>query len=131
MNAETILFNCHALISRISDLGFLKPEVSGHVNYYWGENLTVRVEMRLTEGLGHVLCEYFNGEDFNELFVQARTWIEEQKTPEEIRKEKFIAQLGRVIDEGNAIGFTVEFMNPLVESMKKLSENVLELRTAA
>ena len=130
MDAETILFNSHALIARLSELGFLQPEVSGHVNFYYGETFSVRVEMRLTESFGSVLCEHFHGEDFNALFLRARAWIESQKTPDELRKEKFIAQLGRVIDEGKEIGFDVDFMNPLVETMKRLSENVLEFRAA-
>lgn len=37
----------------------------------------------------------------------------------------FMRDLGKLIDNGRKIGLEVEFMNPLVESMKRLSENII------
>lgn len=131
MTPALILSHCQHLTAVISDLGFKRPEVSAFINFYAGENFSVTVSMRVGDDWNSSVSQYFHGDDFAELLNQARAWVFAQKTPEEIRKEKFIAQLGRVIDEGKEIGFDVDFMNPLVETMKRLSENVLELHTAA
>lgn len=130
MHPSLILSQCQSLAAVISDLGFNRPEVSAFINFYAGENFSVTVSMRVAHDWNSLVSQSFHGEDFAELLNQARVWVYAQKTPEEIRKEKFIAQLGRVIDEGKEIGFDVDFMNPLVETMKRLSENVLELHAA-
>ncbi len=130
MTPAAILANCQSLTTVISDLGFKRPEVSAFINFDAGEDFSVTVSMRVGDDWNSSVSQYFHGADFAELLSQARTWVYAQKTPEEIRKEKFIAQLGRVIDEGKEIGFEVEFMNPLIETMKRLSENVLELHAA-
>lgn len=44
---------------------------------------------------------------------------------EESKRARFLESLGRVIDEGRAIGIEAGFMNPLVETMRQLSENII------
>jgi hypothetical protein len=131
MTPKAILAQCQSLTAVISDLGFKRPEVSAFINFYAGEDFSVTVSMRVGGDWNSSVSQSFHGQDFAELLNQACAWVYAQKTPEEIRKEKFIAQLGRVIDEGKEIGFEVEFMNPLIETMQRLSENVLELHRAA
>jgi hypothetical protein len=130
MRPSLILTQCQSLEAVILDLGFNRPEVAAFINFYAGETFSVTVSMRVGDDWNSAVSQYLHGDDFTELLSQARTWVYAQKTPEEIRKEKFIAQLGRVIDEGKEIGFDVDFMNPLVETMQRLSENVLEFRAA-
>lgn len=43
----------------------------------------------------------------------------------------FMRDLGRLIDNGRKIGIEVEYLNPLVESMKKLSENIITHQPSA
>ena len=54
-----------------------------------------------------------------EAFVAATPSVEEN------RKALFLENLCRVIDQGRAIGVETEILNPLVETMKRLSENIL------
>jgi len=131
MRPSLILSHCKSLEAEISDLGFIRPEVAAFINFYAGEDYSVTVSMRVGDDWNSAVSQYLHGDDFADLLTKARAWVYAQKTPEEIRKEKFIAKLGAVIDEGKEIGFDVDFMNPLVETMKRLSENVLELHQAA
>lgn len=41
------------------------------------------------------------------------------------RKTAFLAELDKVIDIGRRNGIEVDFVNPLVETMKRLSENII------
>ena len=52
--------------------------------------------------------------------------IESTTTPEEIERANFMRMLGQAIDKGKAIGVDVDFLNPLTETMKRLSENIIE-----
>lgn len=39
-----------------------------------------------------------------------------------------MGQLGKLIDAGKTDGIAVDFMNPLLDTMKRLSENVITYR---
>ena len=46
-------------------------------------------------------------------------------SPEEAKRQQFMGALAKVIDLGRENGIEVDFVNPLVETMKRLSENAL------
>ncbi len=132
MTPSQIYAQCQALEKLITSRGFLRPEVAFFVNFFSGRPFSLKVELRITESYESALTFYPDVQTEDEipsLFETARVWISEQKNPETIRREQFIAALGRVIDQGKAINMPVDFMNPLVESMKRLSENVLEFKS--
>lgn len=129
MIPSEIYKNCLAVEQLMTSRGFHRPEVALFVNFFAGRPYCLKVEMRTTEDYSSSISIYPDVQSEDEifsLFEQARTWVATQKNPETIRKEQFIAALGRVIDEGNALGLDIDFMNPLVESMKALSTNILE-----
>lgn len=132
MLPSEIYKNCLAVEQLMTSRGFHRPEVAFFVNFFAGRPFCLKVEMRTTEDYSSALSFYPDVQSEDEifsLFEQARVWVAAQKSPETIRKEQFIAALGRVIDEGNALGLDIDFMNPLVESMKALSTNILEYRS--
>lgn len=134
MTPSKIYTECLAIEALITSRGFMRPEVAFFINFFSGRPYCLKVEMRTREDYSSAISFFPDVQTEAEipaLLEQARTWVSEQKTPTEIRREQFIGNLGRVIDEGNALGLEVDFMNPLVESMRKLSENVLEYRPAA
>lgn len=134
MTPSDIYKNCLAIEALMTSRGFLRPEVAFFVNFFGGKPYSLKIEMRTTQDYNSAISDYpdvQSEEEIFKLFEHARNWVAKQKTPKEIRQDQFLASLGRVIDEGNALGLDVEFMNPLVESMRKLSENVLEYRPAA
>lgn len=60
------------------------------------------------------------------LLEEAWKYISGLKTPEQRARELFLHEFGRTLDKARDLGFGVEFLNPLEESMRKLSENILE-----
>ncbi len=134
MTPSEIHAECLALEALITSRGFLRPEVAFFVNFFGGKPYSLQVQLRTKESYETMISDYTDCQteaDIPLLFAGARSWIARQKDPATIRKEQFIASLGRVIDEARSLNLEVEFMNPLVESMKRLSENVLEYRPAA
>jgi len=64
------------------------------------------------------------------LVERADAYLDALKSPTDVRADQFRANLGRLIDEAKDIGVdvaTVEaVVNPLVELMVSLSENIIE-----
>lgn len=51
--------------------------------------------------------------------------IEAMPSAEEAKRQQFMASLAKVIDLGRENGIEVDFLNPLTETMKRLSENAI------
>lgn len=68
----------------------------------------------------------------SEMLSQADAWIAALPTSEETRMKEFMTALSDVIELGRKSGVEVEFVNPLVETMKRLSSNIItDQRVAA
>lgn len=63
-------------------------------------------------------------------FEKARQCIADMPTPEQANFNGFMALLGKVIDFGNQNGIDVDFVNPLVAHMKRLSENAITFQSS-
>jgi hypothetical protein len=63
---------------------------------------------------------------FESVIADTEDYINGLKSVNEIQRNSFVASVGRLIDQGREIGVEVEFMNPLVDMMGKLSSNILE-----
>lgn len=57
--------------------------------------------------------------------ARALAFIAELPSAETARLHEFMAKLGTVINDGRDLGIAVEFLNPLTETMKRLSENAI------
>lgn len=75
--------------------------------------------------------EYIRGGTPGELFAKATDFIAALPSAEEAKFNEFMGALGGVIDLGKENGIEVEFLNPLVATMKQLSENALTDQRAA
>lgn len=58
-------------------------------------------------------------------FQKAADFIAARPDAETAKLNEFMSSLGRVIDLGRQHGIEADYLNPLVASMKKLSENVI------
>ena len=67
----------------------------------------------------------FLGDTFEEVLEKVSAFIHDLPSAEQSVLHDFMGQLGRLIDEGRADGIQVDFLNPLIETMKRLSENVI------
>jgi hypothetical protein len=73
--------------------------------------------------------EYYRAETFAQAVGCARAFIAALPSAEQAKLHAFMGQLGRLIDSGNAVGIDVEYVNPLVETMKRLSEAAITYRS--
>ena len=69
--------------------------------------------------------------DAEDVLVQAEAWAEALPTLDERKFREFMNALGEVIDMGRANNIDVAFVNPLTETMKKISENALTFQKSA
>lgn len=72
-----------------------------------------------------------SGETPAEALDKASAFIAARPTAKQARLEEFMRSLGKVIDLGRENHIEVEFLNPLVATMKTLSENVITDQRAA
>lgn len=108
-------------------------------------------KMLTDRGVGHYACsfdvraneqsmfmvssyeEFFEGQDYlisrgdtpKEIFDAATKMVKLLPSKEGRNKQVFMAELASVIDKGKDLGIDVEFLNPLIEQMRALSENII------
>ena len=75
--------------------------------------------------------EWVKGDTPDEMLAKADAFIASLPSPEAARREEFLDALGAVIELGRANGIDVQFVNPLTEAMKRLSENAITFQRAA
>ena len=62
---------------------------------------------------------------------KATAFIAARPSPEQAKLNEFLGALGKVIDLGKQHGIEADYLNPLVASMKNLSENIITDQRAA
>jgi hypothetical protein len=65
------------------------------------------------------------GESFDECLQKADALINGLPSADQDRLQQFMKKLGNLIDVGKDEGISVDFLNPLLDTMKRLSENVI------
>lgn len=73
----------------------------------------------------------FHAPTLAEAFAKAEDFVVSRPSPKQMRFDEFMGALGKVIDLGKENDIEVEFLNPLVATMKQLSENALTDQRAA
>lgn len=74
--------------------------------------------------------QVFSGSTLEEVVEKAISFINDLPTAEQAKLNNFMGKLGKLIDAGKDDGIEVAYLNPLIESMKKLSENVITYKPA-
>lgn len=69
--------------------------------------------------------EVIRDPDAAQCITDAFTVIESLPSAEEAKRQQFMSSLAKVIDLGRENGIEVDFINPLTETMKRLSENAI------
>lgn len=75
--------------------------------------------------------EVIRDTDIGQAITDAFALVDGLPSPDEAKRQHFMASLAKVIDLGRENGIEVDFLNPLTETMKRLSENALTYRPAA
>lgn len=124
MHCIEIKDRCQRLETRLSAKGFVTPTVHAAVTFF-NRDYSVWMEYRTVKG-GKNLTDYFHSdESMGDAFRQLEAAIDKLKTPAELQREEVVKDLGALIDKARDVGMDVDFINPLTEQMKRLSENVV------
>jgi hypothetical protein len=132
MDTKDIQKRLDAMIPPMLEKGLVKPEArfsmnsdaSPHLSISWDKpnRPAHSYDRNWTSG---------KGETIEEQFASLEACISELPGKEETKLRNFMDALGNVIDMGRANGIDVAFVNPLTETMKKLSENALTYQKEA
>ena len=77
------------------------------------------------EGMTHGRTEVCRCNSMNEAITMAHYILNSIPTKEDRDKADFMRSLANAIDKGKSISIDVEFLNPLKETMQRISENAL------
>lgn len=102
--------------------GLRNPSAQFHL----GAHVAPLVYMRWgIHGQGDDGCELLRDPDPSTIITDAFAFVESLPSPEEAKRQQFMTGLGKLIDLGRENGIEVDFINPLAETMKRLSENAI------
>ena len=123
MNVEQIQARLAALITAMMDKGLRNPtanfEIKGDGRFMVGMSSGGRY------GEADHWYDYPMGNDPEAAFSKADAIIAAMPDAKTRNMQVFMGALGKVIDLGRDNGIEVDFLNPLAETMKRLSENVI------
>ena len=130
---QSIISQLTSMEHAITELGYQGAD--SDLNLHWSALSPLYLALRYSAD-----GEYFNqtfarpgetDEDLSGLLAEAWDYIRQLKTPEQAKREAFLHEFGRTIDKARDLGLSVDFINPLEDSMRQLSENILEDHSGA
>lgn len=133
MNIEDVQNRINAMPAAMLAKGLRKPEATFSVR----ANSEISVYLRWDDKKTAYGSAYHTvkGKTPDELLSNAEAFIAALPSPEETRMKEFMTALSDTIELGRQNGIEVDFVNPLVDTMRRLSENIItdqrELREAA
>jgi hypothetical protein len=127
MNITEAQARVDALAKRLQEKGVknarVEIEIRSHVQpnvFLWGDGV---------DGKGGSLKGFYHVESPDAGFKRASEFIDALPSAEEVAQRAFLRQLGELIDKGRDLGIDLDFINPLSETMRRLSENVITDRS--
>jgi hypothetical protein len=127
---EEIYAAINTMPAMLSAKGRVKPRVT--IEFEANTRVIVwlrwQVDKPLYSGQDDLQGVYGNTAD--EAVAEALSIIEGLPSAKEARLHAFMADLGHLIDDGRSVGIDVEYLNPLTETMKRLSENIITYQPA-
>jgi hypothetical protein len=109
-----------------SDKGYYNPKVTLYANWI-GYELSMQLSYRV-DAHSATMNEFFHGSyegDYEPIFEKVNAHIAGLESITDVKRNSFIAAVGRLIDQGREIGIEVDFLNPLTDMMTKLSTNII------
>ncbi|MDB2578795.1 hypothetical protein N9Y00_07120 [Tateyamaria sp.] len=133
MDLTEFAARCDAIETRLSDRGFVTPEVKAWIRFC-GSLFYIEAEAKINTSSpisDKINSSGFRGntvEEMHEAFAALEAWVDEQKTPEERRLEDFTKNMAFLVEEGRALDLPI--LPDLEATMKRLSENIIEFHVA-
>lgn len=120
---EEVKHDIDGLVEMLVEKGKIAPEVSIEI---YGLTDNIRVWMRFRNSpLSERSMKYTSGDTPEEALDEARKLISKMPSLKDAQLHEFMSNLGKLIDVGRDCGIEVEFLNPLTETMNRLSENII------
>ena len=123
MNVEQIQARLAALITAMMDKDLRNPTALFQIK--GDERFMVAMSSGGGYGEPDHWYDYPTGDDPEEAFAKADSIIAAMQDAKTRNMQMFMGALGKVIDLGRDNGIEVGFLNPLTETMKRLSENII------
>lgn len=126
MNYDEIQNSVNDIVASMLAKGMREPDVCFTIR----SNSTPYVYLKWKSGISHGKpfvgdkTEIFSGSPI-EAISAANDFIAKQPNADLAKLNDFLTALGEAIDLGKQHGIDADYLNPLVSSMKKLSENVI------
>jgi len=76
-------------------------------------------------------CECFTGDTFEQSLEKVTAFINALPSAEQAKLHHFMGKLGGIIDSARDDGIALDYLNPLLDTMKRISENVITYQPAA
>lgn len=125
MTIEEIYAAINPLPAMLSAKGKARPEVV--VMMYANASLSIYMNWKkpYSRNDWETDSEVFSGETFEIARAKAMDFISGLPSAEDAKLHHFMGKLGNLIDAGKDEGIDLDYLNPLLETMKRLSENVI------
>ena len=124
MYATDILREITRLEKLLSNKGFTAPKIEISVGFSTRE-LTANISYKAGSEVQYKFIHLEADDGFEGLIADTEDYINGLKSVAVIKRDAFVASVGRLIDQGREIGVEVEFLNPLTTMMDKLSSNII------
>ena len=125
----TTIDDIYAAINPLPALLSAKGKVKPEVCFYMEANARLSISMNWVKPYSPNEWdrEYknFSEVDFEASVASAVAFINELPSPEQAKLHNFMSKLGSIIDAAKDDGIALDYLNPLLDTMKRLSENVI------
>lgn len=127
--AAITIDDIYAAINQMPAELLKKGKVNPSVQFHVEANANTHIAMRYKK-YGAVSdwdneYQHFAGSTFEQSIQKAKAFIAALPSAEQAKLHGFMDKLGKLIDVGKSEGIDIDYLNPLVDSMKRLSENII------
>jgi hypothetical protein len=125
---QTTIQDIYAAINPMPAMLSAKGCISPSVEFQVEANAGISIAFFLPKTAANLWdrsVEIFSGDIFDDACKKAVAFINSMPSAEQAKLNRFMGALANVIDSGRADGIDTEFLNPLVATMKRLSDNAL------
>jgi hypothetical protein len=129
MTKTTTLDEIYAAINplpaMLAEKGKVSPTVDFTIEANAGLNIAIRYRKAYSKNEWDYDYKVLAGDTFDEALRKTLAFINDLPSAEQAKLHNFMGKLGHLIDAAQVDGIEVSYLNPLVETMKRLSENVI------
>jgi hypothetical protein len=129
LSLETVQSRLTALMMQAVDRGFYAPDV--YLRFEAEKEPILRCILWLDSRFnnGSISCSIRNINGFDETLedalARASTWIDEQRTPNQLLQERVLQKLAQAVDEAKEAGIDEIVLDTITTKIRELSDNII------